>query len=720
MFSYAGGWRFPSMLILILMGSSITSAAEPSLPLGALTKVPASAESYGASLRLAESIELIGKTRAWNLIWNHPLIQAQRQQVLAEAKEKGSAWTPILEFFQQRENQPLPALLADALGQEVVIYFGSGSADFLSLIQEVIGSLQYGPRLAKVLGDSEAGELRSRIRFVLATLAENPNRLTLPSMVLALKLSKPEQVAQQLRRLDPVLEAALKETALAGRSRRVTIAGDSFLTLTIDGSLLPKEVLDLRPYEDHKGEFAELAKLLPKLTASVAFGVRDGYLLFSVGRSPEHLAEFGGPGPKLATVPEIQKLARYAEAGQPVIGLTYTSSKWLGKIGLTSDDLSGLVELFKMILVNAELPDDLEGKIEADIEAFLKSMARHVVVPGAYTSITLRTPTGWETFSHDHTLVTTPAQKPLTILNHVGGHPLLFVAGRSRTTVADYQEMARWLGIFGGHLESVIALKSPNAEEALTIYRQDVKPLLQRLGTIIETLLLPALADGQMAVVVDAKWSSEKWHAALPPLGRALPLPELGLVLGVSDAEKFAEAFKQFRLLINRVYATMQKHDKDGELKDWELPRPQIEKAGTNRYAFYPVPEQLGLDRQFQPTAGLSPSLAVLTLSRQHTNRLLKSTPLAVSDRPFANRSRMLESALHFNWAGWMGMLTPWSEVAEALAGGGNPEVVATLANQVRSLLGVFRSYSSVTYHEGGITVTHSETVLQDIPASIK
>ena len=326
-----------------------------------------------------------------------------------------------------------------------------------------------------------------------------------------------------------------------------------------------------------------------------------------------------------------------------------------------------------------------------------------------------RTPTGWETFTHDYTPADEYPAERLTILDHVGGDPLVLAAGRSRTTVADYKSVAKWVGVFGGHAEAVIELKSPDAEKALTVYRDEFKPLIKEFGTVVETLWLPALKDGQQALVLDAKWKSRQWHMAAPPAEDELPLPEIGLILGVSDEGKFVAAMKKFRGLANTAIARVRELDDSGEMPEFAIPAPTVEKVDGVTYAFYPVPRELGADEQVRPTAGLGHGVAALTLSKGHTDRLLTTTPLAVDTAPFADKDRPIDSAFHFNWAGWVSMVSSWTGYGMALSGTDENPAIGGMAAQATGLVGVFRGYSAVTYREGGVTVTHSEAVFRDV-----
>ena len=258
----------------------------------------------------------------------------------------------------------------------------------------------------------------------------------------------------------------------------------------------------------------------------------------------------------------------------------------------------------------------------------------------------------------------------------------------------------------------------PDSDEILKQYRTDYLPLLRDLSDTIEKLWLPALADGQQAFVLDAKWTSKAWHAMMPPSDKELPMLELGVVLGVSDAAKLEKALESYRKLTNKLLVKARGQIPPGTLPaEFEIPKPKVEQDGGNTYAFYPIPEESGLDRQFRPTGGLSKRVAVLTLSQSHSERLLNEAPLKVDSPVLADTTRPLDSVFYFNWAGMVDAAAAWAPYVIRLQIDDQLEAIKAekMARKVFQVLKVFRGYTSVTYREEKATVTHSEEVFKDI-----
>lgn len=144
---------------------------------------------------------------------------------------------------------------------------------------------------------------------------------------------------------------------------------------------------------------------------------------------------------------------------------------------------------------------------------------------------------------------------------------------------------------------------------------------------------------------------------------------------------------------------------------------------------FYPLPEDLGFDKRIVPNASVSDKVAVLSLSHEHSERLLTATPFKLDGGSLADAKRPLAAAVHVNCAGIVTLAGSWVEYGfgtfkavgfehqVSTANAQNPQ--EDTLKQIRTVfevLKVFRSYSSVTYQEKGVWVTHRETLIRDMP----
>lgn len=703
-----------SAALLLAFVPNAASAADTSPSGTSLDKVPADAEAYGAMLRMGETIDIIGKSRAWHMIWTHPDVQEFWKKAQMSWDGLDGDWAPLKKFLADPANKELPALLGDAFSQEAFVYLGAGWGDLLRLGQEVTGMGRFGTTLKKLAGAKE-DKNRAHIRLMLQSLVEERLRLRIPEVVIGFKVSDPAKVTAQLKRLDPLLADALKETPLKGRSQRVKVGDDEFLVLKLDGSLIPWDEIPLDMFEDKPGEFKLLLDQLKKMKLNVSVGVRQGYLLIALSDSPEQLAKFGGQGQKLIDRPEFKPLAKYPN--RPLTSVGYTSAKLRQATATSAEDIKGLADFGKAALEELDLPKDEVKAIGKDLDALAKAIGTSLDKPGAATGFTFRAPRGWETFSYDFTKPEAGPKQPLTLLNHLGGDPLLAAVWRSETTVKDYQALVKWLTVFGKHAEKIAEAKLPDGKEVVKKYRADVVPLLTELSSITEKLWLPALADGQEAFVLDAKWTSKQWHAIMPPPEAPLPMLEFGGVVGVSDSVKLEKALEGYRGLANKLLIKARGEVPAGTIPDFEIGKPRIERKNGNTFADYAIPAEWGIDDQFLPTGGLSDKVAALTLSRGHTERLLKPTPLKIGSPLLADAKQPLDSMFHFNWAGLVDAAAPWVHYGMKLSNA--PAESEERARKIIRALKIFRSYTSITYREADATVTRSEAVFRDVEIDV-
>jgi hypothetical protein len=686
-----------------------------------LKLVPADAAFYSSMLRNREQIEAIAQSRAWAKLTSLPAIKMLRQMAEAQLNEHPPL-AQLLQLYQQPENQQLVELVGDMLSQEVFCYGGSNFTGTTDLILQALGSMRYGPGLLYLTGQAQ-GLDPSKIQALtlLRSLSENLDQIKVPDLVIGFKLTKTDRGAAQLKRLEAMLNALGEQAPqLKSSFQRAKIAGGDFLTLTLDGSLVPWQQIPFKEYEQKPGEFDALVRKLIGLKLTVALGIRGQYLLLSIGESTAGLTQLDGAN-KLADRPELKPLARFAN--KRLTSISYVSRELRAKSGTTKKDIDNLVEMANSYLPLLNLPDGQQKKIRADLGDLAKDIKTFIPELGATFSFAFLTERGSEGYSYDWGDQTNVAGTlPLTLLNHVGGSPLVAALGRTKYSPENYQLLVKWLRTAGRYFEQFgVPMLGPEQREKYEQVTKVVFPLLERLGKATGQMLLPSLADGQMAFVLDGKIESQQWIQYLPPTDKPLPMLEPAFVLGVSDAALLRKALGEYRSIVNDLMIKL--HELSQEIPDFQIPEPQTRQLKSGTLYYYPLPEILGLDKQIAPNAGLSDTVAVLAISEGHSERLLTKTPLKTAGSPLANLSRPMAGAVYCNWEGLLDVLLPWVDrgiklAAQQAEAGGNAPSWLEIVKQVPAaveVLKVFRSYSSSTYLEDRALVTHSETVIRDL-----
>lgn len=688
-----------------------------------IKEIPDDAAFYSAMLRNKEQIDIIAKSKAWAKLTSLPALKDAWNQ--AQLLLQFGPGAEFQKWTADPANKELLAVLGDMFSHEVFIYGGANSANFLELANQLYGGMRYGPTLMQLSGQGKGLTQDELMQAALMNvLAANIDKLQTPDLIVGFKLSDVKAAEKQLERLEKHALAELdKDANLKGRLKHQKVAGGEFLTFAIDGKLIPWEQIlaPLKDAEQKPGQHAALLKKLSGMKQTVALGIRKGYLLLSIGESTAPLTKLG-MGTKLTARTELAPLAKHVD--QRLTGVAYMSKAFNTQIAPNQRDIDGYVQMAEEWLKTADLPADKKAKMKKDLAELAKDLKANIPEAGASVAFSFLTSKGGEAYSYDYGAhMAVDGSKPLTLLNHVGGSPIFAAVARAQYSPEAYPKLVKWLRVGWGYAdEFLVPQLDDNQKEQYQKVMKVATPLLKRLDETTGQLLVPALADGQAALVLDAKLSSKQWFVAMPQSGKPLPMLEPAFVVGVSDAAKLEKAFAEYRNLANDVITAMRKVDPDN-VPDFKIPPAQSKKLKAGTMFFYPLPE-IGLDKALLPNAGLSEKVAVLTLSQEHTERLLTPTPFKAAGGPLADTKRPLAGAVYFDWAALMDALGPWvdygADVAKQQAGnddgGKQVEDVAKQVKDVLAILKCFRTYSSAAYIEGKALVTHSEAIYRDLP----
>jgi hypothetical protein len=459
------------------------------------------------------------------------------------------------------------------------------------------------------------------------------------------------------------------------------------------------------------------------MTLTISLGVHHDYLMLGIGASADHLARLGGAGPRLDQQAEFKPLAKFAD--RKLTGISYNSKEFL-KLGAQTRYVDNIISLAKAGMAKADLSEEQRKAVLKDLTDFTKGVQAAGSEVGPTMAFSFMTDRGFEGYAYDHGKhAGLDGSKPLTLLDHLGGDPLVAVAARGKVSVKDYEEGVKKIKKAYGQLDEIAKDKLTGEDkERYEKGKADFLPLLERLNETTAKLFLPALADGQCALVLDAKWKSKRWSKAMPELETAMPGPEIGLVFGVSNAESLRKAMAEYRVIVNDALAKIRTWPGAEKFAgDFQIPEPKSLKEREMSLYFYPLPEEWGIDSQISPTAGLTDKVAVLTASKEHAERLLSRKPLKVDGGPLADGKRPMVSATYCDWAGIVDALTPWVELGtnkalESQQADMPAKTREGVVRQVRTVLQVLKCFhgaTSATTLEDGVLTTHSEAVFRDL-----
>jgi hypothetical protein len=686
---------------------------KPATPDFSLKWVPADACTYGVLLRNQEIRHGILQSKAWRLLKTLPFPKDFLENT---EKNLGRSWPDDLWWLGDLNwsgDKELQNFMIELLADEV-FYFGVGSWRQWLMAVDELDAHELLPIHTKVLGKpggqqslmvTYGGSSPPQLQALVAFLARAKDLKT-PELLVGFKVRDPAAARKKLDRLLSRWKTLAKNVPyLKGLPHKTKIAGHDFAAVTLQGSMISWDNLPLPDSIREGKDWKKLTAKLNKLKINVSAGIRDGYLLVGIGEDNAILENLGKK-PLLMDRPELKPLVQ--NGGRRLTSAYYASKETQRALDPGQKAIDKTFRWLPKLLKEAQLPADLTAKVAKDLKAASKDLMQFVIEPGALLTYSFLTDRGLETVTYDWSKDPLVKEtRPLTLLDHGGGTPLFFLAGRSTNSAAKYRTAAKWLKTINQYVD-VLVVPNLDAKQQRT-YRKAIsqaRPLFAKLDQVTAKMLLPALADGQTGFVIDARLQSKRWHQSMPPSSQPLNLLEPAILTGVSDASLLRDAFHEYRTVANKLLALQ-------EEAEFHIPSPANKKTKTGELFYYPLSKDLGLDKQILPTAGVSKNLGVAAISKTHAERLLAPTPLQVKDGPLAHARQPLIGALYVDGAGLLSTLRPWVKL-----GLQNADLDRESVQQVETvlkILEVFRRYSSLTHPEEDALVTRTEFVFRDV-----
>ncbi len=720
----ANWWAILMLGVLLPLGMTApTAAADPFEKLDTAARfVPSDAAFFYSFMRNREQFDIVTQSNAWQKLKAMPFVQMGMAVYNLQALDTESVPGQINAALRDPEQKKLLDLVAEMVSDEMFVYGDQSLVGSVALMQQINGAMRYGPMVLQLGG--ETGEFdQNQVQGVLllAVLAENIDLIRVPELVMGFRIKSTDNAAAQLERLEKLVRKALdEEPELTVEVGRKTVAGVEYLTFTVPVRKLPWDELPLDNLEELETEPGDAKKVLAKvqsLEVVVAMGVRDDYVLLSVGPSTDVLEKLG-QGTSLLAREEMKLLAPFAD--HRVASISYLSpamAKALSDIGQQVDDA---IEAAEQLLPLAKLDSAEEQKVLDDARAFAEELKQFVPEPGPMAAIGFLTDRGIESYQYDWTVRTDlDGSKTLGLMEHVGGNPMLAVVARDSSSPRQYLFLAKWADQALDHVEK---LALPRMEEddrdKLRQVLDLVRPLLKRADVATREMLLPALADGQIALVVDRKLQSKQFIESLPATDSPMPMVEPALIVGVSDGDLLCKAMREY-VSVARDLLDGIRGMEGAEIPDEvRIPDPQIETTAGGKLYSYVLPGEWGVNEQIVPNAGLGDGVAVLSLTHDHTRRLLVAQSLT-SGGVMAEKTRPRAMAVVFDMAGFIELVKPWVNLGldqmDDAAAGGQAEAIRQQVGTVLEVLQTVRSITAEAYYEDGVLVTHGLVEVEDV-----
>jgi hypothetical protein len=644
----------------------------------------------------------------------------------AQAQEPGSPVSHFEEVRQNPEVKKLINLAADMGSNEIFLYGDKNCNQFIELLQHIMSGMNYRPAILQATGKAQGlNPEKVNAKVILDTLIAHQDLIEFPNVLIGFRLKKPSAANEALIKLETILNVALEALPkLKGHLNRETIGKDEFLVLRVDGKMIPWEKFprnEFIPLMDNEADLDKLIEHVKKMEFVFAMGVREKDLLISFGSSLDCIKNLGSKD-RLIDLPEFKPLEKYAD--RRLTGISYISKQFIEQLNNNEKTIDDLRDFLDQMVPLAHFSEEQNSRVVKDLGSLTADIKDKLPKLGAIMAFDFLIDNGYEGYqynwgTHPHM----DGSKPLGLLSHVGGNPILGIVGRRKVSIEHYDSLVKW-GKIGWKYMEELALPRLPAEDRPKVetFLTELKPLLSRLNTATRDMWIPALADGQIGLVIDAKLKSKQLQQSMPVLQKEMPFIEPALLLGVSDPDLLKKAIGEFRGVYNDLIDLIGKQDAPSDFKaiivDFKWPEAKVDKIAGRSVYLYPLPDQWGVDKNIVLNAGLSDNVAVITLSPVQTDRLLKETPLTVGG-VLAKTDRPLAIAAWFDWSELVGAVTPWVNYAleqlpeEQMAG--QKELVVSQVRTVLEVLSTIKSFTSETYIEDNTLVHHSLLEIHDL-----
>ncbi len=754
-------------------GLSRAAAADDSI--GGVAVIPQDAAFVSATLRVREQWERFVKSNTFAALRKLPAVQRAIDQIEEQKLQPGSPLSMLATFMELPENQQALELLDDMVSTDTFLYGEPSCVQFVELFQKI----QRAQQAANILGmargggdfdfdldldfeaidraddeDDGAEALRKELvrpvqmvrtapddltaRLVLQTLADNTDLIVVPDLVWGFKTTKQPAAESQLKRIEVLIKLVTQANPdLAKSLQRRTIAGGEVVTFTIDGGTIPWDEITRETAEGMDGEaFDKVLERLRSLDLVISLGIIGDRVVFSIGDSADHLEKLAVGGGRQGLTATKPFAPLVADKGRRLTAVSYISESLARALGPSAADIEQLAELADTIAAEADLPEGAAAEARQSLESMAAGYKKRLPVPGPYMAYSFIADQGYEGYAWDWTRNRPfDGSKRLDLLEHAGGAPLGAVVFRVKNDPQQFEDVVSWGGMAWRFFTKYLVGKIGDAgHEKVSLVEKHFGPLVDKLLGTMRSKLLPALADGQIGLVLDAKSRTKRLQASLPEASDALPLTEPAIMLGIDDPKLFREGLSDLFSLGDDLVDAVREIDPDSVPADYRIRDPEKTKVDAGTVWTWSL-EKSGLDEQIRPTIGVADDVAVFSLVPKQASRLLAASKLETGSQ-LSKFEEPLVGAAALDVAGIVDAIEPWITYltrygcVQQRDGQVDPGVVLTkdveneqAADALAQAAIVCKALKSlrVAVAEAAVkddaTVTHWRNVIRDMPA---
>ncbi|MEM7231747.1 MAG: hypothetical protein AAF517_06215 [Planctomycetota bacterium] len=669
-----------------------SSTPKTTSPFGAASWLPADASFFSSMLGMQEQWKVFRASGAMKKLLAHPTVQGLLAQL------QGSP--PFQQFQAVTASDPMAKaafeVLSDAMSSEIFVYGDKDCAPFANALSELSWKIYFPMELWEPVFRGERPPEFDPERLALTAL-EFKDQLKIPGLMLGFRLSNVESARTLLGGLMQQL------TASGAPIQEADIGGGHFYSAPVSPGMAPPPMFDdmrreLLAEGISEATVGKLQSWLRSILVNVSIGIRRDYLLLSLGSGTEHLEALKGAAP----LSESPGFAPARGVLKPdLISVSY-ASKQLNQNEFSAESLQSAIDRILGMLPKESLPKGLKERLKKDSDAFVAEVSKDLGSALSSLSVTFRNQ-GYETYSFAKASNTNiEATKPLGILSLAGASPLVTFARGGAVLAKPYGQLSRGIAVLYGYYEDFIVPQIPKADlSEVRRFQETFTPLFKALDKTTRESLIPSLEGGQGLLVVDSKGN----FGPFLPLPETIGVPRPAVVWEVNDKDRFVSALTGYIDVLNQFIAKAS--ELDPSLDSFEMPPPNSRQteAGT---VFSYGPLGPGLEPHFL----VGPKHIVFSIAVDQSQTILSSKkgPNSSEVKLDANS----ESVLHVDlaqastWILSAAEFFVWQAVEQRMIDGPTAEMIGAHLPLLREVLGTIRSYSSRTYLEKDLRVTHS------------
>jgi hypothetical protein len=730
-----GGLTSAAMLLCCPLAMAAESARS------GVEMAPADAAFFSGSLLLKDQYEMVRKSNAMQKILELPVVKLGLDQLDEMQSMPGSPLSMAATFMELPENKQAVDLLTDMVSRDTFVYGENSCIQFTKLLMALQRANQMASlsqAVADELGDDvplDSDEAAARLFF--KALADNIDDLALPDIVWGFQTSMEEAAVQQLARLEVLLKLVTQtQPMLADALSRESVEGGELVVLTLSGKLAPWDDLGLDAYSDDPDTVDKVVDKLRSLNLVIGLGLVGDRVVISIGDSVDHLSKLvaSADGKGLSS---IDAFAPYRESGNDkVTSVNYVSKEFVEAVSPTGDDLRVLAQFAEPMAAKADLPAEAGEDARRGLERMADEYEEMLPEPGAYMDFAYMTESGFagETWNWSSNVVL-DASQPLEILSHVGGSPFAVVASRTSVDALHLNTLVGWGDMAKDFFEKYLIEKMKDDDrEKFEEARETFGPLLEDLVDTVINKFAPALADRQLALVLDDETKVERLHKELPSSADPLPVVEPAIVLGVADSGLFKEGLNDLFELADRLVNVIREKNPSAIPADYKIPDPVESSVADGTVWSFPIP-QAGLAEEIAPAVGLGKNVAVFSLVPGQAGRLLTAADLETAsalggfDRPLGAAAAADVPAMIDVLESWLVYAARYASVQQRegmvdadveLSASDESPMIAPFFEQFQVVLEACRCLKAGVAEQtiqDGVTITRWKNLIEDMPA---